>query len=207
MNWSSRNKHAWGSGGIVPPFLTSAQGGNEWSASRPCRFTPGETHSIEDWVGPGAGLDVMSHLKWLYFALVYFVNSFVSSLTACFASSAGNNNRTAVWTSRLVMVDLLLYWAGLEASAAIRSNMSLRKLFITFIALVLMSASGRTCFSNSLSACVSFSCHFSRYSSGPRQTLQEASLSNRTPSSNQHKLTITSCPYRESNVSSVEAVT
>jgi hypothetical protein len=34
----------------------------EWSASRPCRFTPGErapgTHWIGDWVGPRAGLDL-----------------------------------------------------------------------------------------------------------------------------------------------------
>jgi hypothetical protein len=35
--------------------------GGEWSASRPCRFTPGErapgTHWIGGWVGPRAGLD------------------------------------------------------------------------------------------------------------------------------------------------------
>jgi hypothetical protein len=29
----------WGSGGIAPPFLTSALDGDEWSASRPGRFT------------------------------------------------------------------------------------------------------------------------------------------------------------------------
>jgi hypothetical protein len=28
----------WGSGGIAPPFLTSAVDGGEWSASRPGRF-------------------------------------------------------------------------------------------------------------------------------------------------------------------------
>jgi hypothetical protein len=28
-----------GSGGIAPPFLTSTLDGDEWSASRPCRFT------------------------------------------------------------------------------------------------------------------------------------------------------------------------
>jgi hypothetical protein len=43
-------------------FLTSALGGGEWSASRTCRFTPGErapgTHWIGGWVGPRAGLDV-----------------------------------------------------------------------------------------------------------------------------------------------------
>jgi hypothetical protein len=42
-------------------FLTSALVGGEWSASRPCRFTPGErtpdTHSTGGWVGPRAGLD------------------------------------------------------------------------------------------------------------------------------------------------------
>jgi hypothetical protein len=37
-------------------FLTSALVGGEWSASRPCRFTPG-THFIGGWVDPRAGLD------------------------------------------------------------------------------------------------------------------------------------------------------
>jgi hypothetical protein len=46
----------WGSGGIAPPFLTSALDGGEWSASRPCRFTPG-THWIGGWVSPRIGLD------------------------------------------------------------------------------------------------------------------------------------------------------
>jgi hypothetical protein len=48
------------SGGIAPTFLTSALDGGEWSASRPCRFTPGEvapgTHGIGGWVGPRVGL-------------------------------------------------------------------------------------------------------------------------------------------------------
>jgi hypothetical protein len=42
-------------------FLTSALAGGEWSASRPCRFTPGErasgTHCIGGWVRPRAGVD------------------------------------------------------------------------------------------------------------------------------------------------------
>jgi hypothetical protein len=50
-------------GGIAPPFLTSAIDGGEWSPSRPCRFTFGEsapgTHGIEGWVGPRAGLDAV----------------------------------------------------------------------------------------------------------------------------------------------------
>jgi hypothetical protein len=37
-------------------FLTSALVGVEWSASRPCRLTPGN-HWI-GWVDPRAGLDV-----------------------------------------------------------------------------------------------------------------------------------------------------
>jgi hypothetical protein len=48
------------SGGIAPPFLTSAVDGGDWSASRPCRFTLGgnwpRTHWIEGWVGSRAGL-------------------------------------------------------------------------------------------------------------------------------------------------------
>jgi hypothetical protein len=53
----------WGSGGIAPPFLTSALDGGEWSASSTGRFTPGEIASgsrwIEGWVGPRAGLDAV----------------------------------------------------------------------------------------------------------------------------------------------------
>jgi hypothetical protein len=52
-----------GNGGIVPPFLTSALDEGEWSASRPYRFTSGETapstHYIGSLVGLGAGLHVM----------------------------------------------------------------------------------------------------------------------------------------------------
>jgi hypothetical protein len=54
-------KAYWGSGGIAPRILTSAQDGGEWSASRPGRFTPWEralgTHRIGGWVGPRAGLE------------------------------------------------------------------------------------------------------------------------------------------------------
>jgi hypothetical protein len=42
-------------------FLTSALAGDEWSASLPGRFTPGErapgTHWKGGWVDPRAGLD------------------------------------------------------------------------------------------------------------------------------------------------------
>jgi hypothetical protein len=56
-----------GSGGIAPPFLTSALNGGEWSASRPCHFTPVDralgTHWIRGWVGPTSGLDAMEKRK------------------------------------------------------------------------------------------------------------------------------------------------
>jgi hypothetical protein len=54
-------KHAmatWGSGGIAPPFLTSALDGGEWSPLRPGRFTP-STHRKGDWVGPRVGPDAV----------------------------------------------------------------------------------------------------------------------------------------------------
>jgi hypothetical protein len=57
------------SGGIVPPFLTSAVGGGEWSASRPGRFTPGENapgiHLIGSWLGLEACLEVVEKRKML----------------------------------------------------------------------------------------------------------------------------------------------
>jgi hypothetical protein len=41
----------------------------EWSASSPCRFTPGEkdpgTHWIRGWMGPRTGLDDMEKWKLL----------------------------------------------------------------------------------------------------------------------------------------------
>jgi hypothetical protein len=50
-------------------FLTLALVGSEWSASRPCRFTPSERtpsiHWIGGWVGPRASLDGMEKLKFL----------------------------------------------------------------------------------------------------------------------------------------------
>jgi hypothetical protein len=50
-------------------FLTSAIVGADWSASCPCRLTPGErtpgTHLIEGWVGPRADLDDVEKRKFL----------------------------------------------------------------------------------------------------------------------------------------------
>jgi hypothetical protein len=53
-------------------FLTSALDGDEWSASRPGRFTPGGialgTHWIGSWVGPRAGLDAVENRRNLSLA-------------------------------------------------------------------------------------------------------------------------------------------
>jgi hypothetical protein len=50
-------------------FLTSAQAGIEWSASRPGRFTPGErapgTHWIGGWVDPRSGLHDVEKREFL----------------------------------------------------------------------------------------------------------------------------------------------
>jgi hypothetical protein len=42
-----------GSGGIAPPFLTSALDGGEWSASRPGWCTPREKGAGTHWIGAG----------------------------------------------------------------------------------------------------------------------------------------------------------
>jgi hypothetical protein len=53
----------------MQPFLASALDGDEWSDSRPGRFTPGErvpeTHWIGGWVGLRTALDVVDYGKSL----------------------------------------------------------------------------------------------------------------------------------------------
>jgi hypothetical protein len=50
-------------------FLTSALAAGEWSASRPCRFTPMErasgTHLVGGWMDPRASLHDMEKRKFL----------------------------------------------------------------------------------------------------------------------------------------------
>jgi hypothetical protein len=50
-------------------FLTAELVEGKWSASRPCRFTPGEralgTHWIRGWVAPRAGLNAVEKRKFL----------------------------------------------------------------------------------------------------------------------------------------------
>jgi hypothetical protein len=58
------------SGGIIPPFLTSAPDGGEWSASHPSHFTSGgkssRTHWLGGWVDPGTSLDAVVYRKIPY---------------------------------------------------------------------------------------------------------------------------------------------
>ena len=44
-----------------------------------------------------------------YLLLEYLVTALVPSLTACLANSPGRRSRTAVWISRELIVDFLLY--------------------------------------------------------------------------------------------------
>jgi hypothetical protein len=63
----------WESGGIDPPFLTSALDGGEWPASHPGSLIPGGrtsgTYWIGYWVGPRAGLGSVKKKKSFGLAL------------------------------------------------------------------------------------------------------------------------------------------
>jgi hypothetical protein len=63
------HEDVWGSGGIPPPFITSALLGGEWSASRPYRFRERapDIHWIGGWVGSRAGLDAAKKRIILHF--------------------------------------------------------------------------------------------------------------------------------------------
>jgi hypothetical protein len=67
INEAPHHEDKSGSGGTAVPFLTLALDGGEWSASRPGRFTAGETepvnHWIGGWVGPRASLDTVEYRK------------------------------------------------------------------------------------------------------------------------------------------------
>jgi hypothetical protein len=63
FNQLSTAVKTWGSGGVAPSSFTSALDVGGWSASRPSRFTPGEsvpgTRRIRGWSGSRAGLDAV----------------------------------------------------------------------------------------------------------------------------------------------------
>lgn len=69
-------------------FLSDCVGGSEKS-----RFVGGSVTRVS------------VYQMMIYFDDVYLVTALVPSLTACLASSPGKSRRTAVWISRLVMVD------------------------------------------------------------------------------------------------------
>mgnify|MGYP000467985765 CR=1 FL=1 len=94
------------------------------------------------YVGPLKGPFGGTPAWTIYFDVVYLVTAFVPSLTACLANSPGRRRRTAVCTSRLLIVDFLLYWARRDASLAMRSKMSFTKLFMIDIARLETPVSG-----------------------------------------------------------------
>jgi hypothetical protein len=55
---------------MAPPFLTAALDGGELSASRPCRFTPGQTapgtHWMGGWVSSRVGLGAVEKIEILH---------------------------------------------------------------------------------------------------------------------------------------------
>lgn len=77
-----------------------------------------------------------------YLKLVYLATALVPSATACLANSLESKNQTAVWVSRLIMVDLLLYCDKREASAEILPKMSFTKESMTLMALLEIPVSG-----------------------------------------------------------------
>jgi hypothetical protein len=70
INLAPRHEGVRRSGGIAPPFLTSALVGSEWSASRTDRFILGDrspgTHCIGSWAGPRNGLDAVENPRRYY---------------------------------------------------------------------------------------------------------------------------------------------
>jgi hypothetical protein len=67
INYAPRQEDVLENGDIVPPFLTSALDGGEWSASHLGCFSPG-THCVGGWMGPRAGPDVAEKRKisWVF---------------------------------------------------------------------------------------------------------------------------------------------
>eukprot|EP00401_Gymnodinium_catenatum_P011633 CAMPEP_0117489412 /NCGR_PEP_ID=MMETSP0784-20121206/17020_1 /TAXON_ID=39447 /ORGANISM="" /LENGTH=118 /DNA_ID=CAMNT_0005284135 /DNA_START=20 /DNA_END=376 /DNA_ORIENTATION=- len=76
---------------------------------------------------------------------VYLATDLVPSDTACIASSPGNNSLIAVSTSRFVNVLRFVVRSKRVDSVAILSKMSFMKLFMMFIARLLIPQSGWIC--------------------------------------------------------------
>jgi hypothetical protein len=78
--------------------LTLAPVGGEWSASRPCRFTPGERAPGSPWIGgwvdPRAGLDDMEKRKFVTLILLELrpLGILTRSQSLCLLRSPGSQN-------------------------------------------------------------------------------------------------------------------
>jgi hypothetical protein len=56
LNRKPRHDNELGSGGMAPPFLTSAVFGGEWLSLRPSRFNHRQSVSGTHWTGDSVGL-------------------------------------------------------------------------------------------------------------------------------------------------------
>jgi hypothetical protein len=67
VTWSLCAMKTYGGVAVYPPLITFAVDGDEWSASRPCRYTPGDiapgTHFIGGWVCPRVGQEAVVKSK------------------------------------------------------------------------------------------------------------------------------------------------
>jgi hypothetical protein len=83
--------------------IASTLDGDEWSVSRPGRFTAGEilpgTHSIEDMVSPKAGLNTVEKEKDFSCrkSKPYFLFCFICGLFNDTISSSDNVGRKRLW--------------------------------------------------------------------------------------------------------------
>jgi hypothetical protein len=63
INYELYHEDICGSGGIAPPSLVLAIDGDDWSASRSCRFTPEDITPVTHWrggcVGSKVGMDAV----------------------------------------------------------------------------------------------------------------------------------------------------
>jgi hypothetical protein len=64
LNYAFRHEHVWGL--WIRIYLTSALVGDEWSASSPGRFTPGERVPRTQWIGGCVGVKFRSCPEFLW---------------------------------------------------------------------------------------------------------------------------------------------
>jgi hypothetical protein len=59
------HESVWWSGDTASPFFTSAFDGDEWSASRPGRFTLGEREPGTHWIGGVELMNILTHFTYI----------------------------------------------------------------------------------------------------------------------------------------------